>query len=170
MLDLCQVDHAADWRRLPGEGPAERLLTGFVDVGDQDGPVLAALQHGYRAVYEPDPTLSLAWGMASMDTRDMRERSAPDWLSAEWTSAESRFAHVLLNGSMVWQVKFAAIDCGAGGDGLLPWPREGTTSEWESRFARLLSQLQDLDREFQSGEAQRAVGFTVVAGHPLHQD
>jgi len=97
LLDLCQEEHAEAWRVMPG-GPAERMVTGLLDVaGSDEPPALAALQPMYRAVYTPDARLGLAWGVPAEDTRDRRDTSPPDWMPEEWSSTEPLYAIVLLN-------------------------------------------------------------------------
>lgn len=122
LIDLLQEEHADDWHVLPS-GPAERMLTGFVDVAASDEPpALAALQPLYRATYAPDARLGLAWSMADVDWREERTPESPPWMPAEWNGVEKRYAVALLNGSAVWQVGLASVDWGAGISGYLPWP------------------------------------------------
>jgi len=122
LLDLCQEEHAEAWRVMPG-GPADRMVTGLLDVaGSDEPPALAALQPMYRAVYTPDARLGLAWGVPEEDKRDRRDTSPPDWMPEEWSSAEPLYAIVLLNGCAVWQLVYASVNWGAGITGYLPWP------------------------------------------------
>jgi len=86
-----------------------------------------------------------------------------------------RFAHVLLNGVVIWQVPLAMITVRDGARGTLPWPRSEPHGEaqavcsLEASFARLLDALGhdtpgfDVDREL--GHA----GILVNAGYPLDE-
>ncbi|HXD53950.1 MAG TPA: hypothetical protein VN618_04275 [Solirubrobacteraceae bacterium] len=187
ILDLCQDDHIGKWRRIPGGGPLDKLMTGFVDVASTDeSPALAALQHKYRAVYEPDISVTLAWGMPPEDWRDERRdggNNKPEWLPtgpATLKSAYLKYAHVLYNGAVIWEVGYAYADWGSGIGGCLPWPEpkfDGNVAEpkllgweasqWEDKLTRLLTDLQRDGAEFyRVMDAERA-GITLVKGHPL---
>jgi hypothetical protein len=180
VLDLCQEDEAAGWRVMPS-GPAERMVTGLLDVaGSDEPPALVALQPDYRAIYMPDARLGIAWGIPDADARDERALAPPDWMPAEWSSARPAHAVVLLNGSAVWQVLYASVNWGAGISGYMPWPAphyaDGSaerpavvgwrTTSWEASFARLLTRIAG-HREFRSRTEEVAAGMLLEQRHPL---
>jgi len=180
ILDFCQVDHAGDWQRLPGGGPADRMLSGLVDVAASDEPpALAVLQPNYRAVYKPRPELGLAWGFPAYDSRN-EPPAEHDWQPRHWRSVALRYALVLLNGAMVWQVEYGQVNLGAGRDGVIAWPFTQYVGwlagespslglwvrEWERDFARLLNTLEG-NTAFDPAGEEAAAEISVVAGHPL---
>lgn len=97
----------------------------------------------------------------------------PDWMAPDWSDVWAQWAHVLLNGTMVWRVRYAYINRGAGMDGYLPWPhpihddvpgddvgldvrRVGWwTTRWELEFASLLNALQGNTWDFDLDSARR---------------
>ncbi len=176
LLDLCQNHRAADWRVVPGGGPLERMLVGLVNASTSDRPQLATLEHYHRAVYAPNPQLGLAWGMQA---EHERRTVQVDWKPAPWRSVSEAYAHVLLGGSIVWQVPFAQVNRGAGEDGVIAWPTQANVDplgdpaasagwwiqSWEASFAALLNTLagNSFDPE---NEAARA-GLHLEQGHPL---
>lgn len=189
LLNLCQGERDEEWIRIPGGGPGDRLPVGLIDVAfDKDPPALAVLHATYRAVYMPDPQLGIAWGVHDEDWREgNRGRQAtdekPEWaVLFDWTSAWQRWAHVLFNGAMVWQLSYAYINAGAGVDGILPWPRpvfsedwqpgEGPeltgheTTRWEVEFARLLNGTQRNDA-FGFDAALQALDWSVRDVPPI---
>ena len=184
VLDICQGDDAEDWITIPGGGPGDRFIVVLVDVAsNQEPPALAALHHYYRAVYLPDARLGVAWGMTDEDWREPDEsrENPPEWIPKEWSSVRPRYAHVLLNGAMVWQVRYAAVNWGAGISGVLPWPRaqftdrqvtdppevaSWRTTNWEVRFARLLNELQRND-QFQFDRELASAGMQPLDIHPI---
>jgi len=172
LLDLCQVEHAADWQHLPGETPGKWLLAAIVNAGDKRGPSLSALHHSHRAVYAPDPRLGLAWGMPGDDVDEPLE---VEWKPSHAESVRRRFAHVLLNGAIIWQVRFAQVNFGAGRDGVVAWaqteyvdrltpgepyPSAGAwVTTWDAGFAALLNKLAEND--------EASSNAALVEGHPL---
>jgi hypothetical protein len=175
IFDACQADRLDDWRVIPAGEPGTDLLTALVDTGGQAGPALTALPHLYRAVYVPDARLGLGWGMRAGDPRELRSGTKPDWAGEEWSGAEPAYAHILLNGTMVWRVPYTDVNWGAGIDGLLPFPdpkfEEGptplgvepggwNTTQWEVEFARLLNDLQGND-QFRFDDALRGWGLRI---------
>ncbi len=189
ILDRCQGEKSAEWLLLPSGGPADQVPFALVDQASSDeSPALWNPTHNYRAVYAPDASISIAWGMGDMD-RDGRssgrqtEGQKPEWATGrDWTSAWPRFAHVLLNGAMVWQVMYAGINWGAGVSGALPWPDplfgEGgddptrpaqigcETTRWEVDFAALLNDLAG-NTEFRFGQELDALDWMVRERHPI---
>lgn len=165
LLDLYQADHCDYWEQLPGGGPANRFLTGVIDVASSDErPALAAFQGSYRAVYTPDVRIGLAWGFDEKDWQDREPDTgspipthSPEWASSGWSGTEPHFAVALFNGQPVWQAVYAYVNWGAGIDGILPWPSAEfedrklgeapdiaawVTTRWEVEFARLLNEIQ----------------------------
>lgn len=182
LLDLCVDERADDWRVLPA-GPADHMVTGLVDIAaPTEPPALAALQPMYRAVYVRDARLGLAWGIPKGDWRDERETPPPAWMPEEWNSARPRYAVVLLNGCVVWQILHASVDWGAGISGYLPWPspryaqgrpRSGarqiigwSATSWDAAFARLLTRIAG-HSDFRSRTEEVAAGMLLEQRHPL---
>ena len=174
-LDLCQVEYADEWHRLPAEDPLPGMLVSIEDVASKDEPPALALRmHTGRAVYGPIAELGIAWGMPLRDWRD-HERWDHPWAPKHWNGVELRYAHVLLNGAPIWQVAYAQVDRGAGTSGALPWPSPDSSdgedpvervSSWDVSFARLLGELDgysafDFDREL------AAAKMVEQRGHPL---
>lgn len=185
IFDACQGDKIDDWRRIPGgsfDEPGTDLLAGLLDAGSAEEPALTALEHLYRAVYLPDARIGLGWGMETEYTRQWKGQR-PDWADEDWSDPiEPTLAHVLFNGTMVWRVHYTYINRGAGRDGLLPWPtqklEEGPnypsdvtpggwdTTRWEVNFARLLSDLQDID-DWEFEAELRGWGLKILEASPL---
>jgi hypothetical protein len=183
IFDACQ--DAEDWVAIPGGGPSSLLMTALQDVSSsQEPPALAAFHHWYRAIYVPDARLAVAWGMPDDDWRDRNPRvDPPEWKPEGWNSVEPRYAHVLLNGSPVWQVRYGSVDWGAGISGDVPWPnprfkeRSGIedapeieaweTTTWEYEFARMLNDLSGHDDFRYEAEVKQAAGMQVLDIHPL---
>ena len=118
--------------------------------------------------------------MSEHDHRDQRDFDPPDWAQESWNSVRQEFAHVLLNGTLVWQVTIASIDWGAGISGILPWPTTKfadvhsgggvvgwRTTSWEASFARFLNIIAGNDDHFISPNEEVMSGILVRAGHPL---
>jgi len=185
IFDACQADRISNWRVIPGgDVPDTSLLAALVDVGSSERPALTTLPHLYRAVYVPDARLGLGWGM---DPEDWRERPRldrkPTWASDVWSGAAPNYAHVLLNGTMVWRVLYTYIDWGAGIDGILPFPEpkfEETglaryspggwdTTRWEVEFARLLNDLNGND-QFRFDDELRGWGLRIHERSPLERE
>lgn len=182
---LCQGEHSGDWTMTPDGGPAERLVTGLIDVASSDEPpALAALQHDYRAVYIPDARLALGWGMNDVDSRDRdHHEDPPAWIPDHWGGARIRYAHIFLCGAMVWQTAYASVNWGSGVSGVFPapsadyprspdaeWsepiePRWRTTT-WEVEFARLLNDLRG-NADFPFSNELAALSFEVLDIDPI---
>ncbi len=190
ILDVCQGDRAADWRLIPGGEPGTDLLAGVFETVDSSAPALTALSHNYRAVYVPDPGIGIGWGMESEQWERAVEswRKAgvdpnPGWADRDWSDVLAQWAHVLLNGTMVWRVRYAYINRGAGMDGYMPWPGEDrepvpgepsdsrrigwSTTRWELSFAALLNRLQGNTWDFDVDEERRWKGILVREVSPL---
>jgi hypothetical protein len=93
------------------------MIAGLFDPGSAEAG-MSALTPGALAVYEPDASLSLAWGVPEDDdsSRCVGD-DLPEWLvtdSHEWGSATRGWAVVLLNGSPIWQTPIWYIDWGSG--------------------------------------------------------
>ena len=173
VLATCQGDRADEWRVIPGGEPGTDLLAGVFETRDSSTPALTALSHNYRAVHLPDPSIGIGWGMESEEwTRwfDSAKTQGvdpnPDWIAPDWSDIYVQWAQVLLNGTMVWRVRYAYVNRGAGADGYLPWPtpiyervpgddtgldqrRVGwRTTRWQLSFALLLNRLQGNAADF----------------------
>jgi hypothetical protein len=180
ILNVAQGAHYDEWVRIPGGFPGDNLLTAFLDVSSsQDPPALAAFHHWYRATYVPDARIGLAWGMAdeeALERRNDQEDNAPDWKPSNWRSVEPRYVHILLNGSLVWQVCYGSVNWGAGVDGEVPWPQPGHprnggkptywTTRWEAELVRLINDLQE-NTDFRFDDELAATGMQVRDFHPL---
>jgi hypothetical protein len=183
ILEACQADRLDDWRVIPGgDVPDTNLLAAVFDAGDQTGPALTALPHLYRAVYVPDARLGLGWGMDLEDSRHREPRTKPDWANPRWRGAEPKYAHVLLNGTMVWRVLYTWANWGAGISGILPYPsrkfEEGPdypldvlpggwdTTRWEVEFTRLLNDLNEND-QFRFDDELSGWGLKILEVSPL---
>jgi hypothetical protein len=190
ILELCQDSHLDEWRTIPGGEPGTDLLVGLVDAGTADEPALTALAHLYRAVYLPDARLGIGWGMeseewqqSSRETRRLNFEPKPGWADEEWSDVFAQWAHILLNGTMVWRVRYAYVNRGAGMDGYMPWPKEDrdavpdepgasrrvgwSTTTWELSFAALLNGLQGNAWDFDVDRERRWKGILVRGGSPL---
>jgi hypothetical protein len=180
ILDLCQADHLPDWVVIPGGQPGTDLLVGLVDAGSSGAPALTALPHEYRAVYVPDARVGIGWGMDTEPGYARYERK-PDWASNDWNSVHMQYAHVLLDGVMVWRVLYLYVDRGAGRDGYLPYlatqfedtgthhhARQGwDLLRWELEFARLIGQLQHNASDFDIDQALKGFGVMIRDVSPI---
>ncbi len=194
ILAICQGDQAARWHLIPGGEPGTDLLSGVFETMDADSPAVTALSHKYRAVYAPDPRIGIGWGMDSEDwERAVRSHLKanldpnPDWADPGWSDVLAQWAHVLLNGTMVWRVRYAYINRGGGMDGYMPWPREDrdlvpgveisgsrrigwSTTNWHLGFAALLNALQGNTWDFDVDRERRWKGMLVRDRSPLDQE
>jgi hypothetical protein len=179
IFEACQAERLHDWRVIPAGDPGTDLLVGLVDAGDQTGPALSALPHLYRAVYVPDARLGIGWGMT--DPHGPGATMLPDWAPEDWSGAERAWAHVLLDGTMVWRVLYTYVNWGAGIDGLLPYPAKRfekgpdplralpggwDTTRWEVEFVRLLNDLQEND-DWRYEDELRGWGLKIFDASPL---
>jgi len=184
-LDACQGSKLENWCVIPAGEPGSDLLVGLADVASStEPPALAALTHQDRAVYLPDASLGLGWGMDLRDWREDEERhhARPEWADQDWSGVERHYAHVLLNGVMVWRVLYAWINVGAGMSGVMPWPgREfeeraelgqvfppagWDTTRWEVEFARLINDLSGND-DFDFDAALKGFGLLIRDDSPI---
>jgi hypothetical protein len=190
VLTVCQVDHAIDWRLIPAGESGTDLLVGVFETRDSSSPAVTALSHEYRAVYMPDPQIGIGWGMESEQWKRAIESSRragvdpnPGWADPDWTDVFAQWAHLLLNGTMVWRVRYTYVNRGAGMDGYMPWPAEDreavpgdpgesrrigwSTTSWELAFAGLLNALQGNTWDFDVDRERRWKGLLVREGSPL---
>ena len=193
ILAACQGGRADQWRLIPGGEPGTDLLAGVFETMDSSAPAVTALSHNHRAVYLPNPSIGIGWGMQSEDWEEAIQSHRklgldpnPDWIAPEWSDVYAQWAHLLLNGTMVWRVRYAYINRGAGMDGYLPWPEEDrepvpddpmnsrrigwSTTSWEMSFAGLLNRLQGNAWDFDVDEERRWKGILVHEVSPLDPD
>lgn len=114
-------------------------------------------RHYSRAVFKPDPTVSLEWGEVITPYREFHE----DWTNKfPDSSAGSYYCDILLNGDAVRKVAYVAVD---GHRCDLPLGRIETQdgenvricTRWEYDFFNLFNELQgvhDYQRYFETSE------------------
>jgi hypothetical protein len=90
--------------------------------------------HVYRAVFKPNPSISLCWGAGH---HDFEEEWTKKFIGRE---AATERAEVFFNGSIVFRETYVEVDAGKG---ILPMPRisDQTVPEARLRFAGLLHDL-----------------------------
>jgi len=126
------------------EGPT--YLSAFSTTGTKELLSLHHREHESLAVFIPNPTIVVAWGM----DREQRFPDQRDSFTEEWTDrfpnrrAYQIFSDVLFYGVLVHREHLVAVD---GGNAYLPLPQRGPDdvcywiSEWQRDFVRLLHEL-----------------------------
>jgi hypothetical protein len=152
MLALCAKSKAERWKVIPCSGPG----TGpsFLDawVAGPDGEPLLAGSHTVRAVYRPDMSLSLAWGLVAHDP------FVESWTEEFDEPASSHYVDFFWNGALVERGLYVAVD---GGRCKLPIPQrdldrlhpaELWITRWQHQFFQLLNACEgvaDIDEHLQ---------------------
>jgi hypothetical protein len=115
LIRLVVGSQASDWHRMDVHSEKEN-------------------DHDYRAVFLPDPSISLCWGGGR---RAFQEKWTDKFIGKE---AETQHAEIFLNGSIVFQEVYVSVDSGKG---ILPMPTasDHTVPSTRLRFARLLHYL-----------------------------
>jgi hypothetical protein len=188
LLDLCQADRGEGWVVLPRRGPLGGMLVSLVDRDDpirlleaEDSlnaptPALSVRRHSARAVYGPMPELGLAWGMPAFEHDDGPEF---DWLpDGRWRPdmTDLEIAHVLLNGTPIWEVRYLSLVRTDGAGGVLPWPQQvhggevNEISTWESGFVELISELAEHTASYDYQGELDITPIAVRPGHPLDHE
>lgn len=115
-------------------------------------------EHRRMAVYRPDPSLTIAWGMQA----DGEEpRTAYDWSQGfPNTAVWPIFADVFWCGALIDRVELARID---GAHGIIPLPNYANeVTHYELAVAFLLHALQEGRNHDNPGRYVERLGFKVI--------
>ena len=124
LIQIIRGSEQADWETIIcwgwGSGPSYLNQPIIWTSGDTWG--LEVKSHAIRAVYKPDLSLGIAWGLEHGDGEPLNF----DWAKFPDTQVRASFADVIWNGMLVHREQALSVD---GGRAILPWPRPWGTTE-----------------------------------------
>lgn len=92
VLELTQEDHVRHWVLIPEFGQVSLEPSSTLEnFGSTEHPALVPVRYRYRAVYAPEPSLSLGWGLDERELLDGR-RDRPATLTGTSYRATTRTA------------------------------------------------------------------------------
>ena len=166
LLETVVSSQRTDWHHIAcwgaHSGPSYREHFTFYEGYEGDEHVLKADSHGNTAIYIPDASITMAFGLEAVeDFKEQWANSFPD------PSASSSFVDLFYQGALVYRDVYVNVD---GGRAKLPLPRrifdkqtKKVTAlhipEAKYQFFKLLDEIEhlsDFDRYFEQA------GFQIV--------